>query len=404
MGDGGEPLKIEKIRIRRLHGMMETDGPFWEDRLVRPIDIYPEYRKQPTLEGGEQIDRSHLRLKADFLEIHTDDGVIGTAGPVWPEASHLILAQLASIIMGKDPLATELLWDQMHRLQVHGRQGHMMIAISAVDCALWDLKGKVFGQPIWRILGGATRDSVPAYASMLGYAVEDIDLVKERALACQASGYTAQKWFIRHGPMSGHEGMRKNVALVAALREALGDDYDIMIDCWQSLNLDYAVDFCSRIEEYRPRWVEECLMPDRIDSHVKLKAKTRIPLAGAEHEYTRWGFKRFIEKDALDVLQPDIYWCGGLSETLKIAAYATVHDLIVIPHGHSTPIGIHFSAAQSPVHTPYQEYLVKWNAIHMHFLKNPLWPVGGSISLPSAPGANMDLDSAKIEREEDVRV
>jgi len=145
-------------------------------------------------------------------------------------------------------------------------------------------------------------------------------------------------------------------------------------------------------------------MPDRIDSHVKLKAKTRIPLAGAEHEYTRWGFKRFIEKDALDVLQPDIYWCGGMSETLKIAAYATVHDLIVIPHGHSTPIGIHFSAAQSPIHTPYQEYLVKWNAIHMHFLKNPLWPVGGSISLPSAPGANMDLDSAKIEREEDVRV
>ena len=161
-----------------------------------------------------------MRLKADFLESHTHDGVIGTAGPVWPEASHLILSELASIIIGKDPLATELLWDQMHRLQVHGRhQGHMMIAISAVDCALWDLKGKVFGQPIWRILGGATRDSVPAYASMLGYAVEDIDLVKERALACQASGYTAQKWFIRHGPMSGHEGMRKNVALAAALRK-----------------------------------------------------------------------------------------------------------------------------------------------------------------------------------------
>ena len=198
--------------------------------------------------------------------------------------------------------------------------------------------------------------------------------------------------------------MRKNVALVAALREALGDDYDIMIDCWQSLNLDYAVDFCSRIEEFRPRWIEECFMPDRIDSYVKLKAKTRIPLAGAEHEYTRWGFKRFIEKDSLDVLQPDVYWCGGLSEALKIAAYATVHDLIVIPHGHSTPMSIHFAAAQSPIHSPYQEYLVKWNAIHMHFLKNPLWPVDGSIAVPSAAGANMDLDSAKIEREEDVRV
>ena len=131
-------MKIANVRIRRLHGVLETDGPFWEDRLVRPIDIYPEYRNQPTEEGGEQIDRGHLRITADFLEIQTDDGVVGTAGPVRPPASELILTQLASIVIGKDPLATELLWDQMHRLQVHGRQGHMMIAISAVDCALWD--------------------------------------------------------------------------------------------------------------------------------------------------------------------------------------------------------------------------------------------------------------------------
>jgi L-rhamnonate dehydratase len=112
--------------------------------------------------------------------------------------------------------------------------------------------------------------------------------------------------------MSGHEGMRKNVALVAALREALGDDYDVMIDCWQSLDLDYAVDFCSRIEEFRPRWIEEFFMPDRIDSYVKFKAKTRIPLAGAAHEYTRGGFKRYIEKDSLDVLRRDVY-CAAAS-------------------------------------------------------------------------------------------
>ena len=169
---------------------------------------------------------------------------------------------------------------------------------------------------------------------MLGFAVEDLGLVAERAQQYKAMGYTAQKWFFRHGPMSGHEGLRKNVALVRTLRETLGEDYDIMLDCWQSMNLDYAVSLCSRIEEYRPRWLEEPFMPDRIDSHVRLKAKTRIPLSGAEHEYTRWGFLRFVEKGALDILQPDIYWCGGLSETLKITALATTHDLIVIPHGH----------------------------------------------------------------------
>jgi L-alanine-DL-glutamate epimerase-like enolase superfamily enzyme len=285
----------------------------------------------------------------------------------------------------------------MHRAQVHGRQGDAMIALSAVDCALWDIKGQWLGQPLWRILGGSARIEVPAYASMLGYAVLDLGRVRERALACKQAGYRAQKWFFRHGPASGHDGLKLNIALVRTLRETLGDDYDIMLDCWQSMNYDYALRLCEGIEEFRPRWLEEAFMPDRIDSHVKLKQKTRIPLSGAEHEYTRWGFKRFVEKGALDILQPDIYWCGGLSETLKIAAYATTHDLITIPHGHSTPIGIHFSLCQSPIHTPYQEYLVKWNDINMFFLADPLRPVGGTIPAPSAPGANMALDPARID-------
>ncbi len=395
-------MKIAKLRVRRLTGTMPTPAPMWEDRLVRPIDIYPEYRSISWPEGGEQIDAEHLRLTQCFLEVLTDAGVVGTAGPLWPDAARLALTQLAPRLIGKDPLATELLWDQMHRFQVHGRQGDAMIALSAVDCALWDIKTQTFGEPLWRLLGGPTREEVPAYASMLGFAVEDLGRVRERAQAFKAEGYTAQKWFFRHGPMSGFDGLKKNVALVRTLREALGDDYDIMLDCWQSMNFDYAVDLCSRIEEYRPRWLEEPFMPDRIDTHVKLKAKTKIPLSGAEHEYTRWGFKRFVEKEALDILQPDIYWCGGLSETLKIAAYATVHDLIVIPHGHSTPIGIHFSAAQSPIHTPYQEYLVKWNEINMFFLKEPLRPQQGAIKLPLSIGIGMELDPAKIEREEEI--
>ena len=145
-------------------------------------------------------------------------------------------------------------------------------------------------------------------------------------------------------------------------------------------------------------------MPDRIDSYRRLKDKLRIPLAGAEHEYTRWGFRRFIDAGCLDVLQPDIYWAGGLTETLKIAALATAHDLVVIPHGHSTPAGIHFSVAQSPIHTPYQEYLVKWNAINQHFLAHPLHPRGGMIEPPDRPGMGMDLDPAKLEEETEIYV
>jgi len=400
-------MEIKNVRVRRIVGTMPTDGQFWEERLVRPLDVYPEFRRELWRFGshsGQQTDTKHLKLTQFFVDIETDDGVVGCGGPIAADPARMILTQLAPLLIGRDPLAIEFLWDIMHRNQVHGRQGDPMIALSAVDCALWDLKGKAFGQPVWRILGGATQPSMPAYASMLGYAVEDLGKVRERATRYKEMGFTAQKWFIRHGPMSGFDGLKLNVALVRTLRETLGPDYDIMIDCWQSLNFDYAVDFCSRIEEYRPRWVEECFMPDRIDSHVKLKAKTRIPLSGAEHEYTRWGFKRFVEKDALDILQPDPYWCGGLSETMKIAAYATVHDLITIPHGHSTPVGIHFSVTQSPIHTPYQEYLVKWNDVNMFFLKDPPRPIKGSIAIPTGPGIGMELDKSKFESEEEIRV
>lgn len=398
-------MKIEKVSLRTVRGTMPTEGKFWEERLLRPIDVYEEFRSQGPLQLGyqsriEQADDRHYRLEASFLRIDTDQGVHGIAGPMSPAIARIIATQLAPLITGRDPRATEFLWDLMHRALVHGRQGEAMMAISAVDCALWDLKGRWLDQPVWRLLGGPTRTEIPAYASMLGYAVEDQGLVRERAKAFQEQGYPAQKWFFRHGPMSGPDGMKKNVALVRTLRETLGEDDDIMLDCWQSMDFSYVVELASRIAEYRPRWLEECAMPDRIDTYRRLRDKIAIPLAGAEHEYTRWGFKRFVDRDALDILQPDIYWCGGLSETLKIAAYATVHDLITIPHGHSTPANIHFSVTQSPIHTPYQEYLVKWNRVHQHFLAHPLQPQNGMLRAPEAPGLNMDLDEAKVEGEE----
>jgi L-alanine-DL-glutamate epimerase-like enolase superfamily enzyme len=395
-------MQITAVRVLRLRGTMQTAGPFWEERLVRPIDIYPEYRVRDDFEGGAQSDATHFQVEQYFVRIETDEGPHGIAGPL-PEMVALFVAKrLRPILLRQDPIAHEKLWDQMHRIMVHGRQGDAMLAISAIDCALWDLKGNWLGQPVFRLLGGPTRDAMPCYASMLGFAVRDLQRVRERAAEYQALGYRAQKWFFRHGPMSGPEGMRDNVALVRTLRETLGEDGDIMMDCWQSFDPIYAVELAERIAEFRPRWLEECVMPDRIDSYRRVKDATRIPLSGAEHEYTRWGFKRFIDAGALDVLQPDIYWAGGLSEVLKIAAYASVHDLMVIPHGHSTPAGLHFSLAQSPLLTPLQEYLVKWNAINQHFLAHPLVPEDGMLRVPTQPGLGMALDPAKIEAQEEV--
>ena len=195
-----------------------------------------------------------------------------------------------------------------------------MMAISALDIALWDLKGKWLGQPVYMLIGGPCRKSMPAYASMLGHNVSDMGLVRERATMAKERGFTAQKWFFRHGPMSGHEGMMKNVEMVKTLRETVGPEIDIMLDCWQSMDVNYVVKLASYIEEYQPRWIEEVAMPDRIDSYRKIREKINIPVSGAEHEYTRWGFKRFLDAEALDIIQPDLNWAGGLSETLKISA------------------------------------------------------------------------------------
>ncbi len=390
-------MRITAVRLSRLTGTMETKGPFWEERLVRPIDIYPAYRIRNDFEGGTQLDPTHYRMEQHFLRIETDDGPHGIAGPLPDMVALYVARRLRPLLLHQDPIAHELLWDQMHRFMVHGRQGDAMLAISAVDCALWDLKGRWLNQPVYRLLGGPTRDSVPCYASMLGFNVLDPGHVRDRAAEYKALGYPAQKWFFRHGPMSGYDGMQQNVALVRTLRKTLGDDYDIMLDCWQSFDPIYAIELAERIAEFRPRWLEECVMPDRIDSYRRVKDSTGIPLSGAEHEYTSWGFKRFIDAEALDVLQPDIYWAGGISETLKIAAMARAADLMVIPHGHSTPAGLHFTLAQSPALTPYQEYLVKWNAINQFFLAERPEPQNGSLAQPTSPGLGMDLDEARIE-------
>ncbi|MBT4126444.1 MAG: mandelate racemase/muconate lactonizing protein [Chloroflexi bacterium] len=395
-------MKIEKVRLRHVFGTIETDGLFWEERLVMPLDVYPEFRDtSKRVKWGDQAEENVMNHDAYFVQIETDDGVIGIGGPMDKAVAFIVENELSQYLIGRDPLAIEFLWDIMHRASVHGRQGNTMIAISAIDNALWDLKGRHFNAPVYSIIGGPTQSEVPAYASMLGFNVLDMGLVKERAAQKQKEGYTAQKWFFRHGPMSGAEGLKKNVEMVRTLRETLGDDDDIMLDCWQSMDVNYVIKLAEQIEEYHPRWLEETAMPDRIDSYRKIREATNIPLSGAEHHYTRWGMKQFIDAEALDILQPDIYWAGGLSEVLKIAAVATTHDLITIPHGHSTNAGIHFSVSQSPIHTPYQEFLVKWNIVHQHFLKDPVTPENGMIKAPTGVGMTMDLDQDKIEREEE---
>jgi L-alanine-DL-glutamate epimerase-like enolase superfamily enzyme len=391
-------MKIVEVRLRQVTGTMEFAGEFWEERLVRPVDVYPRFKAQgagwlPKISDGR------YRVETVFIEIVTDDGAIGIGGPIPREQAFIVDTELRPLLLDADPLAHEVLWDIMYRSAVHGRKGVTMMAISAVDCALWDLKGRVLGQPVFRLLGGPSRMQIPAYASTLGYAIEP-ERAAERAREFVKQGYRAMKWFFREGPSDGRAGMVKNAQLVSAVRGAVGDEVDIMLDCWMSWDVPYTIAMAERLEDYEPRWLEEPVLPDRIESYAEIRRQVRIPISGGEHEYTRWGLKQLMDADAVDVLQPDIYWAGGITEMLKILALASTYDLPVIPHGHSTPASAHLIASQPANLCPLLEYLIKWNEIHQFFLKTPLKPKNGFVTVPETPGLGMDLDQDKIEQEQ----
>jgi L-alanine-DL-glutamate epimerase-like enolase superfamily enzyme len=383
-------MNIADVRLRQVAGTLEFPGEFWEERLIRPIDVYPRFKSEgagwlPKVSDGK------YRIETIFVELETDDGAIGIGGPISKEQALLIDLELKHVLKGQDALAHEVIWDSMYRIAVHGRKGPTMMAISAVDCAVWDLKGRILGTPVFRLLGGPSRTEIPAYASALGFSIEP-GRAAERAREFVRQGYRATKWFFRDGPADGREGMLRNAQLVSALRGAVGDDVDIMLDCWMSWDVPYTVAMAERLEDYEPRWLEEPVLPDKIQSYAEIRRQVRIPISGGEHEYTRWGLKQLMDAEAVDVLQPDIYWAGGITEMLKILALASCYDLPVIPHGHSTPASAHLIASQPASLCPLLEFLIKWNTVHQFFLKAPLVPKNGVVTLPETPGLGMDLD------------
>ncbi len=393
-------MKIQAIRLSELRGTLQFEGRFWEERLVRPIDIYPDQQAQgpahlPDLGNGR------YGMTSIFLEILTDSGVTGLGGPIPQELAFVIDRQLKGLLIGEDPLAIERIWDRLYRHSVHGRKGATMMAISAIDCALWDLKGKWANAPVYRLLGGPMRENIPAYASALGYSVVPRDAAR-RAKELVAQGYRATKWFFRYGPGGGRVGMQENLALATALREAVGDEVDLMLDAWMSWDVPYIAQIGDALAETQPRWLEEPVLPDRIESCAEIRRRVPFPIATGEHEYTRWGLKELLDAEAADVVQPDIYWAGGISEVAKICTLASTYDVQVIPHGHSTPATAHLLFAQPPQLCPYIEYLVKWNAVHQFFFREPLQPVNGVVAPPDRPGMGMELDETKIEHRREL--
>ncbi|MBL8215880.1 MAG: hypothetical protein JNK87_34480 [Bryobacterales bacterium] len=336
-------LKITGIRLVQTRPIKPppkfTPSPgSWSTQgveVANPVSIYPEYKATRSLFAADNV-------PSFTVEITTDKGIKGY-GNGGPGGGNVVVGHLTKLLLGKDPFDIERNWDLCWRATMsYGRMGVTMNAISGVDMAMWDIVGKALNTPVYKLIGGAVKDRVPAYCTG-----NDIEQHVE-------FGYKRLKLAIPHGPADGIAGMRKNAELVKRARQALGPDGDIMLDCWMAWTERYTLEMCEMLEPYRVYWVEEVLQPHdyagfgRLNQQIK---STRI--ATGEHEYGRYGFRYLMEANGAEIWQPDIQWCGGLTELLKISAMASAYDIPVIPHGGGLNGAIHYTI--SHVNAPWAE-------------------------------------------------
>lgn len=387
---------ITEVECVTYVGHHRDPEPIFRDRLRRPTDIYPQARAQPA-ETFPRTEDGHQQVSSIHLHVHTDSGLRGTVNQLSPEQAHVITTVLRPRLIGADPLATEKIWDQLYRASIHGRKGVGMVALSAVDCALWDIRGQHLGVPAHVLLGGPTRDRIPAYASTLGDSLEPTDVTARTRDLCD-QGFGGLKWFPRWGPEDGTAGVDAIVTLVGTVRDAAGPHPEIMLDAWSSWDIPFTVAVARATRDLGLSWIEEPLLADDLAGYRTLRNRigdtTRI--VGGEHEYTRWGLGELVRADVLDLYQPDPHWAGGISEVSKILAVISAGGGQAIPHGQSLQCNAALSFAASPALVPSMEYLPRLMGPYQHFLAHPMHPVDGHFTAPTLPGLGMAVDESRV--------
>lgn len=358
----------------------QAAGHWIDDHIATPMSKYPQYRESRHSYGVNV-------LGSLVVEVEADDGTIGFAVTTGGEpAAFVVERHLARFVEGAVPSDLERIWDQMYLGTLHyGRKGLVLNAISAVDLALWDLLGKLRGEPVHALLGGQVRDELVFYAT------------GPRPDLAKGMGFIGGKLPVQRGPAEGAEGIRYEVERLAAMRERVGDDFWLMFDCWMALDVDYATRLARAASAHGLRWIEEALPPDDYWGYAELKAQVPpgVLVTTGEHEATRWGFRLLLEMDCADILQPDVNWCGGLTELVKIATLADARGVLVVPHGSSV-YSYHFVVTRH--NSPFTEFpMLHPEATEIVPMFAPLLldepvPVNGRMRVPDLPGFGVRLN------------
>ncbi len=337
-----------------------------------------------------------------LVEVETHGGQLGygTIGGFTASGTNIVETYLRPLAVGHSVFETELLWDKLYRATVRfGRRGVALSALSAIDIACWDLKGKLLNQPVYNLLGGKTRDRVPAYCSRL-YALEDLDALAEEARSYVKQGFRVLKQRFGFSPADGVEGMNRNVELVRTVRAAVGDDIELAADAYMGWDYGYAVEMERRLRPYRLAWIEEPFLPDDLASYVKLRAKSQTLISCGEHEYTKQGFQHLIEIGAADILQPDANRVGGITEMKKICALAEAAGLPIYPHSNEAH---NFHVILSQPNCPLVEYFPNvepdtGNELFWKVFTGEPTAVDGQLPASDKPGLGIEVNHEAVEK------
>lgn len=325
---------------------------------ITAVEAYPVHLWTRSSQGtlpkfSSDYDPERRRYRGPFAQlasaivviIKTDQGIVGHGlGAGGAAATTIIDGHLKNLLLGVNPLNVEMLWDQMYTsANAYGRRGVFVMALSGVDNALWDILGKYAEQPVYRLLGGTTKAKAPGY------------FTSARPESGLELGFEHFKLPIRDGLVEGRAGMRRTVEILREARRTIGPDRSLMIDCssrWD--DVAYTLEMARRLDEARLYFIEEPLSPDNVLGYAELVREVRgTRIASGEHEYTQYGFRMLFHHKAVEVVQPDVSWSGGVTALRKIAAMAAERGLTFIPHRGGSLYGL--PLVLSSPHAPLAE-------------------------------------------------
>ncbi len=372
---------------------------------MRIADMQCHVLEAPLSEPfGWSFNQTSVRQSC-LVEVVAEDGTSGWGECFGPAALNAaVVGAFRSYLVGQDAFATERHWQTIYNtFRDQGQKGLVVTALSGLDIALWDLKGRLWGQPIHRLMGGPLRQEVQAYATgtYRRGSGDPTTYITEEVADYVRQGFSAVKLKIGFG-------VDEDAKLIAAVRETIGPRVGLMLDANHGFDAIEAIALGRKVAHLDIGWFEEPVVPDDLDSYVEVRRGQPIPVAGGECEFTRWGFREVFTRRAIDIIQPDTCAAGGLSECKKIADMATAFGVRYIPHVWGCGVGL--AAAMQllavlphspPRHRPIEPLLEFDRSEHpfrQAILKTPLEHVGGVVRVPDGPGLGIEVNREAIER------